>query len=123
MAPNTSASGVRAAQYLSMMPALESHRELRRSRVESWRTLSTPEWNKTLVGDATRHESLRYGPATLTDLGAKLLGLRSWHRRTRSRTGQDGEAAGSTAGDTAGSSGADAARRAPAATADQSAGA
>ncbi|MFC4034856.1 phytanoyl-CoA dioxygenase family protein [Streptomyces polygonati] len=79
VAPNTSASGVRAAQYLSMMPALESHRELRRSRVESWRTLSTPEWNKTLVGDATRHESLRYGPATLTELGAKLLGLESWN--------------------------------------------
>lgn len=79
VAPNTSAQGVRSAQYLSMMPALESHEELRRSRVESWRTLSTPEWNKTLVGDATRHESLRYGPAELTDLGAKLLGLKSWH--------------------------------------------
>ncbi|WP_443071206.1 phytanoyl-CoA dioxygenase family protein [Streptomyces sp. NBC_01476] len=81
VAPNTSADGVRAAQYLSMMPALESHRELRRSRVESWRTLSTPEWNTTLVGDATKHESLRYGPAELTELGAKLLGLDSWHPR------------------------------------------
>ncbi|MYS23461.1 Ectoine hydroxylase-related dioxygenase, phytanoyl-CoA dioxygenase (PhyH) family [Streptomyces sp. DvalAA-14] len=81
VAPNTSANGVRSAQYLSMMPALESHRELRRSRVESWRTLSTPEWNKTLVGDPVRHESLRYGPATLTELGAKLLGLDSWHPR------------------------------------------
>jgi hypothetical protein len=78
VARNTSANGVRAVQYLSMMPALESHREVRRSRVDSWRELSTPDWNKTLVGDATRHESLRYGSAALTDLGAKVLGLESW---------------------------------------------
>jgi hypothetical protein len=26
-----------------------------------------------------QHESLRYGPASLTELGEKLLGLRSWH--------------------------------------------
>jgi hypothetical protein len=81
VARNTSPDGVRAVQYLSMMPALESHRELRRSRVDSWRDLSTPDWNKTLVGDATKHESLRYGAATLTDLGEKLLGLRSWSGR------------------------------------------
>lgn len=78
VAPNTSENGVRAVQYLTMMPALESHKELTRSRVDSWRHLSTPEWNATLVGDATRHESLRYGPAELTDLGRKLLGLESW---------------------------------------------
>jgi hypothetical protein len=78
VAPNTSANGVRAVQYLSMMPALESHEELRRSRIDSWRHLSTPEWNRTLLGDAVRHESLRYGPAQLNDLGARLLGLKSW---------------------------------------------
>ncbi|MEU5580701.1 phytanoyl-CoA dioxygenase family protein [Streptomyces huasconensis] len=82
VAPNTSASGVRAVQYLSMMPALETHEELRRSRVESWRTLATPDWNATLLGDRDKHESLRYGTATLNDLGEKLLGLTSW-------TGQD----------------------------------
>jgi hypothetical protein len=81
VAPNTSESGVRSAQYISMMPALESNQELRKSRVESWRHLSTPEWNKTLVGDAAKHESLRYETATLTDLGAKLLGLESWSER------------------------------------------
>lgn len=75
---NTSAGGVRAVQYLSMMPALEEAEELRRSRVESWRTLSTPDWNRTLVGDADKPEALRYGPAELTELGEKLLGLRSW---------------------------------------------
>lgn len=79
VAPNTSEDGVRAVQYLSMMPALETHEELRRSRVDSWRTLATPEWNATLLGDVDKHESLRYGSAELTDLGAKLLGLASWH--------------------------------------------
>ncbi|MFE6158689.1 phytanoyl-CoA dioxygenase family protein [Streptomyces sp. NPDC056486] len=78
VAPNTSQSGVRSVQYLSMMPALESHEEMRRSRIDSWRHLSTPNWNKTLIGDATKHESLRYGRATLNGLGAKLLGLESW---------------------------------------------
>ncbi|MFV8184190.1 MULTISPECIES: phytanoyl-CoA dioxygenase family protein [unclassified Streptomyces] len=78
VAPNHSENGVRAVQYLSMMPALEEHEELRDSRVESWRTLSTPDWNGTLLGDAERPESLRYGPATLNDLGRKLLGLDSW---------------------------------------------
>jgi Phytanoyl-CoA dioxygenase (PhyH) len=80
VAPNLSENGVRAVQYLAMMPAVESHRELRRSRVDSWRNLSTPEWNATLVGDATRHESLRYGPALLTDLGRRLLGLDPWRK-------------------------------------------
>ncbi|MFD4631561.1 phytanoyl-CoA dioxygenase family protein [Streptomyces sp. NPDC058284] len=81
VAPNTSENGVRAVQYLSMMPALETHEELRRSRVDSWSNLSTPDWNATLLGDAHKHESLRYGTAALNDLGAKLLGLKSWHGR------------------------------------------
>lgn len=86
VARNTSDNGVRAVQYLSMMPALESHDELRRSRVESWRRLGTPDWNRTLVGDATRHESLRYGTAALNGLGEKLLGLTSWNERESERS-------------------------------------
>lgn len=78
VAPNNSKDSVRAAQYLSMMPALESNGAMRRSRIDSWRHLTTPDWDKTLIGDANKHESLRYGPATLTDLGERLLGLRSW---------------------------------------------
>lgn len=78
VAPNFSDGSARAVQYLSMMPALESHETLRRSRVESWRTLSTPDWNATLLGDAVRPEAERYGTADLTDLGAKLLGRQSW---------------------------------------------
>lgn len=76
--PNTSDDGVRAVQYLAMMPALESHEALREARIASWRDVSTPTWNATLVGDPIRHESLRYGTAKLTDLGEKLLGLTSW---------------------------------------------
>lgn len=78
VARNTSRGGVRAVQYLSMMPALESHEALRQSRMDSWRHLTTPDWNRTLVGDLVRHESLRYGPAKLNGLGARLLGLESW---------------------------------------------
>ncbi|QIJ66060.1 phytanoyl-CoA dioxygenase family protein [Streptomyces sp. JB150] len=85
VAPNTSDNGVRAVQYLSMMPALEEHEELRRSRVTSWRTLSTPDWNRTLLGDARLHESLRYGPAELNDLGRRLLGADTWSARPAAR--------------------------------------
>ncbi|WP_330239248.1 phytanoyl-CoA dioxygenase family protein [Streptomyces sp. NBC_00525] len=76
--PNLSQEGVRAVQYLSMMPALDSHTELRRSRVASWRDVTTPTWNGTLLGDAVRPESERYGPAALNELGEKLLGLKPW---------------------------------------------
>jgi hypothetical protein len=89
VARNTSEKGVRAVQYLSMMPALERHAELVRSRVESWRTLSTPTWNATLLGDVERPEALRYGPAQLTELGEKLLGLRPW----RAAAADDGDRA------------------------------
>ncbi|EST34529.1 phytanoyl-CoA dioxygenase family protein [Streptomyces roseochromogenus] len=82
VAPNLSDNGVRAVQYLSMMPALEEHTTLRDSRVDSWRTLATPEWNATLLGDAREPEADRYGPATLTPLGRRLLGLDSWAAAT-----------------------------------------
>ncbi|WP_431784483.1 phytanoyl-CoA dioxygenase family protein [Streptomyces chumphonensis] len=79
VARNASRDGVRAVQYLAMMPALEEHRTLRTSRVESWRHLRTPRWNRTLVGDPVRPEAQRYETATLDALGSKLLGLTSWH--------------------------------------------
>lgn len=113
VARNTSESGVRSVQYLAMMPALEEADELRRSRVESWRDLSTPTWNGTLVGDAKRHESLRYGTAELTELGEKLLGLRSWRGadaktpdfETSGFETSDSEASGSEASGSEASSG------------------
>ncbi|MFW6690952.1 phytanoyl-CoA dioxygenase family protein [Streptomyces sp. MAR4 CNX-425] len=101
VAANSSDSGVRAVQYLAMMPALEEHERLRRSRVESWRTLATPDWNATLLGDARRPESERYGPAELTGLGRRLLGLDSW----RTPEPAAGAAAGARAG--AGTAGGD----------------
>ncbi|MER5864807.1 phytanoyl-CoA dioxygenase family protein [Kitasatospora sp. NPDC002040] len=79
VARNLSERGVRAVQYLSMMPALEEHEQLRRSRVDSWRHLRTPRWNRTLVGDPVLHESKRYPTAELDSLGSRLLGLTSWH--------------------------------------------
>jgi hypothetical protein len=78
VAQNTSTDAARAVQYLSMMPALPTNQELVRSRIRSWRELSTPEWNGTLVGDPIKHESLRYGTAELTGLGKRLLGLEPW---------------------------------------------
>ncbi|GAA1965087.1 phytanoyl-CoA dioxygenase family protein [Kitasatospora viridis] len=78
VAPNLSERSVRSVQYLSMMPALEDDEELRRSRIDSWRTLSTPRWNKTLVGDLERPEATRYRTAELNPLGRRLLGLDPW---------------------------------------------
>jgi hypothetical protein len=88
VAPNTSENGIRAVQYLAMMPALESHQELKQSRIGSWRHLETPAWHQTLVGDADKHESLRYPAATLNDLGARLLGLKSWRQESGRSTGE-----------------------------------
>jgi Phytanoyl-CoA dioxygenase (PhyH) len=88
VAPNTSENGLRAAQYIAMMPALESHQEMKRSRIDSWRHLKTPTWDKTLVGDAERNESLRYPTATLNDLGERLLGLTSWRQESRRPMGE-----------------------------------
>ncbi|MFI9326535.1 phytanoyl-CoA dioxygenase family protein [Kitasatospora sp. NPDC052868] len=87
VAANSSQNGVRSVQYLSMMPALEEHREMRESRIESWRSLATPTWNGTLLGDATRPEALRYPAAELDDLGARLLGLTSWRGEGRGPAG------------------------------------
>jgi hypothetical protein len=71
-----------------MMPALESHDELKSSRIDSWRHLTTPTWHPTLAGDADRRESLRYASASLNDLGERLLGLTSWQRESRKSTGE-----------------------------------
>ncbi|MFD8483046.1 phytanoyl-CoA dioxygenase family protein [Kitasatospora sp. NPDC059673] len=89
VARNLSEQGVRAVQYLSMMPALEEHERLRKSRVDSWRHLRTPRWNRTLVGDPVLHESKRYPTARLTELGRKLLGLASWHESASAAVGVD----------------------------------
>ncbi|WP_340679934.1 phytanoyl-CoA dioxygenase family protein [Paraglaciecola sp.] len=75
---NSSKDKIRSVFYLSMMPAIYEQQQLTKSRIDSWQHLTTPCWNKTLIGDQTKHEKLRYGPATLTPLGQKLLGQVSW---------------------------------------------
>ncbi|GLW74016.1 phytanoyl-CoA dioxygenase [Kitasatospora phosalacinea] len=83
VAPNRSERGVRAVQYLSMAPALEEHERLRKSRVDAWRHLRTPRWDRTTGGTPdgapVLDESKRYPTARLTELGSRLLGLSSWY--------------------------------------------
>lgn len=75
---NQSKEDIRSVFYISMMPELSRNTELRDSRVSSWQSLSTPCWNRTLIGDQDRHEKLRYGAASLTALGERLLGKQDW---------------------------------------------
>ncbi len=75
--PNRSGDKVRIAQYISMMPAEESNRELREWRVRSWRDRVAPE-GYAFPGDPRNWEQTRYPRAELTPLGEKLLGLRDW---------------------------------------------
>ena len=75
--PNQSASGVRMAQYVAMMPAQEDDAEQRAWRVDSWRERRAPR-GYSLEGDPRGWERTRYPTADLTPLGERLLGLRSW---------------------------------------------
>ncbi|WP_274910600.1 phytanoyl-CoA dioxygenase family protein [Streptomyces sp. WZ-12] len=74
--PNVSPSRVRMAQYLTMAPAWEEHAELRASRVRFWRDRVPPHPPQ---GGVRKDESALYGPAALTELGERLLGLRMWN--------------------------------------------
>ncbi len=75
--PNRSGDKIRMAQYIAMMPAQEDNEELRRWRVSSWRDRRAPE-GYAFPGDPRNWEQTRYGRAELSELGEKLLGLRSW---------------------------------------------
>lgn len=75
--PNRSGTKVRMAQYVSMMPAQEENEALRQWRISSWRDRIPPE-GYAFPGDPRGWEQTRYGRAELTELGEKLLGLRSW---------------------------------------------
>jgi ectoine hydroxylase-related dioxygenase (phytanoyl-CoA dioxygenase family) len=77
--PNQSLNRVRMAQYITMRPAEESNEELREWRIRSWRDREAPQ-GYAFPGDPRRWEETRYGPARLTPLGEKLLGLRSWYQ-------------------------------------------
>ena len=75
--PNTSPDRVRLAQYISMTPAAEAHAELRDWRVTSWERREPPQ-GYAFPGDPREWEKTRYPCSTLTELGEKLLGKRSW---------------------------------------------
>ncbi len=75
--PNRSKDSVRLAQYISMMPAEEDNEALRQWRIMSWRERQSPE-GYAFPGDPRNWEKTRYERAELSELGEKLLGLRSW---------------------------------------------
>lgn len=76
--PNHSDAKVRIAQYISMMPAEEDNEALRNWRVNSWRNRIAPE-GFAFPGDPRNWEQTKYETATLSELGEKLLGLKSWN--------------------------------------------
>jgi len=75
--PNKSVDKVRIAQYISMMPAEEDNEDLRQWRIKSWRERIAPD-GYAFPGDPRKWEQIKYGPAKLSTLGEKLLGLASY---------------------------------------------
>lgn len=67
----------RIAQYLSMTPAEEENEELKEWRIKSWRNRISPQ-GYAFPGDPRNWERKNADTAELTDLGKKLLGLKSW---------------------------------------------
>lgn len=67
----------RIAQYISMTPAEEENDELREWRIQSWRDRIAPE-GYAFPGDPRKWEQKNAETAELTELGKKLLGLKSW---------------------------------------------
>jgi hypothetical protein len=74
--PNKTSDKVRIAQYISMMPAQESNEVLLQWRINSWKTKQGPK-GYAFPGDPQEKEK-KSPIAELTELGEKLLGLKSW---------------------------------------------
>lgn len=72
-----SGNRVRMAQYISMFPANEEDVIERAERVRLWRELDHPR-RDAFPGDPREWEKQHATTARLTELGEKLLGLRSW---------------------------------------------
>lgn len=72
-----SGNRVRMAQYISMFPANEEDVIERAERVRLWRELDHPK-RDAFPGDPRHWEKQHATTAALTELGEKLLGLRSW---------------------------------------------
>jgi hypothetical protein len=79
--PNHSADRARLAQYISMYPADENNEELRQQRLRSWRDREPPK-GIAFPGDPREWEKTHYGRAELTELGERLLGIRTWKNET-----------------------------------------
>ena len=75
--PNKSKDKVRMAQYISMMPAEEDNEEMRQWRINSWKYRIAPK-GYAFPGDPRNWEQEKYERAELSELGEKLLGLKSW---------------------------------------------
>lgn len=75
--PNKSKDKVRIAQYISMMPAEEDNEAMRKWRIHSWKNRIAPE-GYAFPGDPRNWEQEKYQRAELSELGEKLLGLKSW---------------------------------------------
>ena len=75
--PNRSKNKVRIAQYISMMPAEEENTPMREWRIQSWKDRIAPE-GYAFPGDPRNWEQTRYETAVLSELGQRLLGLKSW---------------------------------------------
>jgi len=67
----------RMAQYVSMFPAQENNKALQQERITSWRDRIAPKGDA-FPGDPREWEQKKYNKAELTDLGEKLLGLKTW---------------------------------------------
>ncbi len=75
--PNSSDDQIRMAQYISFTPANEADEALRESRVASWRERLAPT-GYAFPGDPRLWEQTRYEMAQLSELGQRILGVRSW---------------------------------------------
>ncbi len=75
--PNLSENKVRIAQYISMMPAQEENESLQQWRINSWRDRVAPQ-GFAFPGDPRNWEQTKYPRAELSELGAKLLGMKAW---------------------------------------------
>jgi ectoine hydroxylase-related dioxygenase (phytanoyl-CoA dioxygenase family) len=75
--PNTSAQGVRLAQYIAFTPADASNTALVKERVASWQESKATE-GFAFPGDPREWEKTRYPRAALTPLGEKILGAQAW---------------------------------------------
>ena len=77
--PNHSKDRVRMAQYISMFPADEEDLVEREARIHSWREREAPK-RASYPGDPRDWEKNNARTAVLSDLGKRLLGLKSWNQ-------------------------------------------